>query len=534
MSVSGGRDFQAPGRSVVIAGEAAAATSHPLATMAAIEALKAGGTAMDAAITAAATLGVVEPAMTGIGGDCFMLMSVGGTDRILAYNGAGRAASAADPYWFQQRKLRTIDPDSIHAVTVPGCVEAWCRLAQDHGKLGIDRLLQPAIRYAEEGFPVAPRVAFDWAASAPRLARYPITAKQYLPGGGPPAVGDRVQLPLLGKALREIAWKGAEGFYQGWVADDIMRCLKAEGSLLRIEDLIEHRGEYSLPIKTSYRGLQVWECPPPGQGLTALIMLNILAQFRSIGPAPLSPDRLHLEIEAAKLAYAERDRHIADPDHAAVPVERLLSEQHARQLASQIDPTRARSGKRMPQLAPHPDTVYLTVVDRDHNAVSFINSIYFGFGSARATERSGILLQNRGACFSLDPRHPNCIGPRKRSMHTIIPAMVTGEGRAVLSFGVMGGDYQPVGQVHALTNMVDFGMDPQAALDCPRVHHEEGVLAVETGVPEEIFLALSERGHSVLRPVEPLGGGQAIAIDWKRGVLLAGSDPRKDGCALGY
>jgi gamma-glutamyltranspeptidase/glutathione hydrolase len=239
-------------------------------------------------------------------------------------------------------------------------------------------------------------------------------------------------------------------------------------------------------------------------------------------------------IEAAKLAYAERDRHIADPDHAAVPVEMLLSEQHARKLASQIDPTRARNGKRVPQLAPHPDTVYLTVVDRDRNAVSFINSIYFGFGSARTTEKSGILLQNRGACFSLDPRHPNCIGPRKRSMHTIIPAMVTGDGRAVLSFGVMGGGYQPMGQVHALTNMVDFGMDSQAALDCPRVHYEEGVLAVETGIPEDIFIALSERGHRVLRPTEPLGGGQAIAIDWKRGVLLAGSDPRKDGCALGY
>ncbi len=244
---------------------------------------------MDAAITAAATLGVVEPAMTGIGGDCFMLMSVGGTDRILAYNGAGRAAGAADPGWFQQHGMRTIDADSIHAVTVPGCVEAWCRLAQDHGKLGIDRLLQPAIRYAEEGFPVAPRVAFDWAASAPRLARYPAAAKQYLPGGKPPAVGDRMQLPLLGKALREIAWKGTAGFYQGWVAEDIVRCLKAEGSLMRIEDLISHRGEYSLPIKTSYRGLQLWECPPPGQGLTALIMLNILAQFRSVGPARFRP-----------------------------------------------------------------------------------------------------------------------------------------------------------------------------------------------------------------------------------------------------
>ena len=519
---------------MVIAGEAAAATSHPLATLAAIEILRAGGMAIDAAIAAAAVLGVVEPAMTGIGGDCFVLMSVGGTDRIMAYNGAGRAASTADPHWFHQHDIHRIDPDSIHAVTVAGAVEAWCRLSQDHGRLGIDRLLQPAIHYAEQGFAVAPRVAYDWDEEAPRLARNPAAARQYLPGGKAPNSGDRIQLPLLAKALREIVWKGSAGFYEGWVADDIIRTVKAEGGLLRMEDLAAHRGEYTMPIKTSYRGLELWECPPPGQGLTALLMLNILAQFPSVGSAPLAVDRLHLAVEAAKLAYAERDRHIADPDHVAVPVEGLLSQEHARALAAQIDPERALDMSRMNPLPPHPDTTYLTVVDRDRNAVSFINSIYYGFGSGRATERSGILLQNRGACFSLDPSHPNCIAPNKRSMHTIIPAMVTSEGRAALSFGVMGGDYQPMGQIHALTNMVDFGMDPQAALDCPRVHHEDGLLAVENGVSEDVFLALSDRGHRVLRPVDPLGGGQAIAIDWRRGVLLAGSDPRKDGCALGY
>jgi len=530
----GGRDFQAAGRSVVVAGEAAAATAHPMATLTAIQMLLAGGTAMDAAIAAAAVLGVVEPAMTGIGGDCFVLMAAGGTDRVLAYNGAGRAARTAEPGWFQQRGISRIDPDSIHAVTVPGAVEAWCRLAKDHGKLGLDQILRPAIHYAEEGFPVAPRVAADWAEDAPRLARNPAAAKQYLPGGKAPETGDRVTLPLLGKALREIVWKGAAGFYEGWVAEDILRTVKAEGGLLRAEDLAGHRGGYTLPIKTRYRGLDVWQCPPPGQGLTALLMLNILAQFPSIGSHPLSPGRLHLEVEAAKLAYRERDRHIADPDHMTASVDELLSPEHARSLAAQIDPSRAHDLRQRRMLEPHPDTTYLTVVDRDRNAVSFINSIYYGFGSARATERSGILLQNRGACFSLDPDHPNCIGPGKRSMHTIIPAMVTSEGRPALSFGVMGGDYQPMGQVHALTNMIDFGMDPQAALDCPRVHHEDGVLGAETGLPEDVFLGLADRGHKVLRLASPLGGGQAIAIDWKRGVLLAGSDPRKDGCALGY
>ncbi|HVO02981.1 MAG TPA: gamma-glutamyltransferase [Candidatus Cybelea sp.] len=529
-----GRDFQAGGRSVVVAGEAAAATSHPLATLAAIETLRAGGTAIDAAICAAAVLAVVEPESTGIGGDCFVLMSVAGSDRVMAYNGAGRAGAAADPNWFLKRGIQTIDPDSIHAVTVPGAVEAWCRLAEDHGRLGIDRLLQPAIHYAEQGFGVTPRVAFDWQLGAPRLARHPTSARLYLKNGKPPQVGDRMQLPNLAKALREILWKGKAGFYEDWVAEDIVRTLKAEGSLITLEDLAAHRGEYALPIKTSYRGLDVWECPPPGQGLTALLMLNILSQFPSVGPAPLSPERLHLEIEAAKLAYAARDRHIADPDHAKVPVEALLSQEHAKALAREIDPDRAMRAPRARVLETHPDTVYLTVVDRDRNAVSFINSLYYQFGSARATERSGMLLQNRGACFRVEPNHPNCIGPSKRSMHTIIPAMVTGEGRVVLSFGVMGGDYQPMGQVHILTNLLDFGMDPQAAIDCPRVHHEDGIVGVETGIPEPLFLALSDRGHKVLRPDLPMGGGQAIAIDWKRGVLLAGSDSRKDGCALGF
>src|SRR5581483_8993729 len=290
MSEWRGRDFQASGRSVVVAGEAAAATSHPLATLAAIDMLRAGGTAIDGAIAAAAVLAVVEPQSTGIGGDCFVLMSVGGTDRIMAYNGAGRAARTAEPGWFQQRGIEDIDADSIHAVTVPGCVEAWCRLAQDHGRLGIDRLLEPAIHYAEQGFGVTPRVAHDWALAAPRLQRNAAAARQYLPGGRAPATGDRIQLPLLAKALREIVWKGAAGFYEGWVADDIVRSLRAEGSLIHMEDLAGHRGEYTLPIKTGYRGLEVWECPPPGQGLTALLMLNMLAQFPSVGPSPLSAE----------------------------------------------------------------------------------------------------------------------------------------------------------------------------------------------------------------------------------------------------
>ena len=527
------RDYQQPRRSAVIAERGAAATAHPLATLIAIDTLRAGGNAVDAAIAAAAALAVIEPAMTGIGGDCFVLIAPKGSDRIIAYDGSGRAPMAAHPEWFLDRGIGRIAPESIHAVTVPGAVDAWCRLAEDRGKLGIDRLLQPAIQLAKKGFIVAPRVASDWARDVERLRADRATRATLLPKGKPPKAGDRMVFPALAKALMAIAKHGADPFYRGWIAADMVRRLRAEGGLHRMEDFASHSGGYSTPISTTYRGVRVWECPPPGQGLTALLMLNILGASPE-GDGPLSAKRCHLQIEASKLAYAERDRHIADPDFVNVPVKRLLSAAHAKSLAARIDPARAMAGP-APAM-PHPDTTYLTVVDKDRTAVSFINSIYYGFGSGRMAPKSGVLLQNRGACFVVDPGHPNCIGPGKRSLHTIIPAMVTKGGRPIISYGVMGGHYQPVGQVHVLGNMLDFGMDPQAALDCPRLFFEEGAVTVEAGIPDSLRRALLERGHAIVPadPAEPLGGGQVIAIDWKRGVLIAGSEPRKDGLALGY
>jgi len=496
--------------------------------------LRAGGNAIDAAIAAAAALAVIEPAMTGIGGDCFVLIAPKGSDRIIAYNGAGRAPMAANADWFLDHGIGRIAPDSVHAVTVPGAVEAWCRLSEDHGKLGIDRLLQPAIRLAKEGFVVAPRVAGDWARDADRLRADPATRATMLPKGKPPIAGDRIAFPALAKSLSAIARGGAEPFYRGWIAADMVRRLRAEGGLHRAEDFARHRGDYAAPVSTSYRGLRIWECPPPGQGLTVLLLLNILGTQPPADGA-LSVERCHLQIEAGKLAYAERDRHVGDPDFSRVPVKRLLSAAHAKTLAARIDSKRAMPAA-PPALAPHPDTTYLTIVDKDRNAVSFINSIYYGFGSGKMAPKSGVLLQNRGACFVVDPGHPNCIGPGKRSMHTIIPAMVTKGGRPLISFGVMGGHYQPVGQAHVLGNMVDHGMDPQAALDCPRLFFEDGCVTVEAGIPDSLRLELLRRGHEIVPadPAEPLGGGQTIAIDWKRGVLVAGSEPRKDGLALGY
>lgn len=530
------RDFHTAGRSAIYAEDGAAATSHPLATSAALDCLKAGGSAIDAAITASAVLAVVEPAMTGIGGDCFVLMSKGGSDDIIAYNGNGAAPLKAEAGYFQERGISDITADSIHAVTIPGAIEAWCRLAGDHGKFGIDRLLRPAIHYAEAGFPVAPRVAYDWAQEAEKLRRDPAAAASYLVAGQAPKIGDRVRLPLLAKTLREIASRGAAGFYQGWVAEDMATSMAAQGGLHALEDFTRHRGDYVTPIATEYKGHKLWECPPPGQGLTALLMLNILQAYGTehAGSDPLGADRLHLQLEAAKLAYRERNAHIADPAFAKVPVSGLLSASHAKTLAGLIKSEKALDLEKMGQFPKHPDTTYLTVVDRDRNAVSFINSVYYGFGSGRMAPKSGVLMQNRGACFVVDPAHPNCIGPGKRSMHTIIPAMVTGGGKAVMSYGVMGGDYQPVGQVHALTNMLEYGMDPQQALDCPRAFYDEGTLWVEAGIPAKTVSALAARGHNVQPIADPLGGGQAIWIDWQRGVLVAGSDPRKDGCALGY
>ena len=519
----------------MIAERGAAATAHPLATLIAIDILRAGGNAVDAAIAAVAALGVIEPAMTGIGGDCFVLIAPKGSDKVIAYNGAGRAPAAASVEWFLDRGIGQISPDSVHSVTVPGAIEAWCRLSDDHGKLGIDRLLQPAIDLAAKGFPVASKVAADWRRSVDRLRADPAARAMLLPKGKAPSPGDMIAFPALAKAMKAIARDGADVFYRGWIADDIVRRLRAEGSLHTREDFARHRGDYATAISTGYRGTRLWECPPPGQGLTALLLLNILAES-PLASDPLSAERFHTQIEAGKLAYAERDRHIADPEHVRVPVKQLLARAHAKRLAAAIDPKRAMSDVPAHLLLPHPDTTYVTVVDKDRTAVSFINSIYYSFGSARVAPKSGVVLQNRGANFVIDPGHPNCIGPGKRPMHTIIPAMVTKGDKALVSFAVMGGHYQPVGQAQVLGNMLDYGMDPQTALDFPRMFFENGSVTVEAGIPEAARRGLADRGHPMV-PADvddPHGGGQVIAIDWKRGVLVAGSDPRKDGLALGY
>jgi gamma-glutamyltranspeptidase/glutathione hydrolase len=524
------RDFHTPGRSAVMACEGMAATSHPLASEIAIATLRAGGTAADAAVAAVAALGVFEPHMTGIGGDCFCLVAKPGAP-LWGYNGSGRSAAAARPEVLIAQGIRAIGYDCVHSVTVPGAVEAWDAVLAAHGRFGLDRALLPAIHHAERGVPVAPRVACDWGRLAERLRADPGASRHYLIDGRAPLPGDVVRFPALAATLGSIAAHGPRAFYQD-AAADIVATLAARGSWLAREDFAGHRGEPATPIASNYRGLDVVELPPNGQGLTALVLLNILERFDLSSFDPHGPERLHIALEAARLAYGVRDAHVADPAWVRVGFDALIEKGFAARLATLID-----RGSRVPlPRAPTPDgnTVYVTVVDRDRTAVSIINSLYGLFGCGIATETTGIMLHNRGACFVFDPDHANAFGPAKRPMTTIIPALAMRNGRCEMSFGVMGAAYQAMGHAHVITNLVDFGMDLQGAIDDPRVFFEGETTIVERGIPAAAVRGLEQRGHRMELCAMPLGGGQAIAIDWRRGVLTGASDPRKDGCAIGY
>jgi gamma-glutamyltranspeptidase/glutathione hydrolase len=527
------RDFQLPGRSPLRVTEAAASTSHPLATAAAIETLKAGGNAIDAAIAAAAVLAVVEPQSTGIGGDGFMLYAPKGGAKVIAYNGSGRAPRRATVDWYQGQGFNAIPTYGVHAITYPGLVDAWCRIHADHGRKPLEQLLAPAIRYADEGYIVADRVAFDWAYCTERFAAQANVDPVLFPNGRTPKAGEKMRDPRLAETLRKIAKQGRDGFYRGPVAEDVIAHLKSLGGLHEMEDFAATEGEYVEPISTAYRGAEIFQMPPNNQGITALLMLNILGGFELGSLDPLSAERLHLEVEAGRLAYRDRNALIGDPRQATVRSQEILAKDYAEKLRGLINRDRAIADL-PPPLMQGSDTVYLCVVDRERNAVSLINSTYHSFGSGVVAPKSGVILQNRGSSFRLDPKHPNAIAPGKRPMHTIMPGMAVKDGRAWMPYGVMGGDYQPFGHVHLLTNIIDFGMDPQAALDCARVFYDSGNVEAEHGIPEAALRGLQQRGHTVVEASEPLGGGQAIQIDAKAGTLTAGSDPRKDGCALGY
>ncbi len=528
------RDFDQPGRSAAMGENGMAATSHPLATQAALDVLREGGNAADAAIAAVAVLCVVEPAMTGVGGDCFCIYTPAG-DQPVALNGSGRAPAAISPDWLRERGVDEITPETPHAVTIPGAVDAWHTLAERFGTLGMDRLLAPAIAYAEDGYPVMDRVAHDWKDNRDRLAADEHARAVFLPNGTAPAPGDRHAQPKLGATLRGIVEKGREGFYEGPVMADIVARLQELGGAHADEDFAtKDKTEFCDTVSFSWRGLEIHECPPNGQGVTALMLLNLLEAcgFHDM-PDASEADRIHLFTEATKMAYAARDSWISDPAFSNVPVDRFLSTEWAGDFVGAFDPGAAVAASAW-EGPVHRDTTYLTVVDRDRNAMSLINSLFHAFGSCIMAPESGVLLHCRGMGFNSDPNHPNAIGPNKRPLHTIIPALVCRDGRPEMPFGVMGGQYQAAGHAHFLDRVYASDLDPQQAAEAPRHFSFGGVLELEPRIGEDTAVELCRRGHEVAWAEKPIGGAQAIRIDEARGVLVGGSDPRKDGLALGY
>ena len=525
------RSFHFPGRSPVVARNGMAATSHPAASLAAIEVLKRGGNAVDAAITATALLGVVEPAMTGIGGDCFALLHVPKRG-LVALNASGHAPAGADAAMLGLKEIAVTSP---HAVTVPGAIDGWARLLSDFGTISLAEALAPAIEAAEGGFAVAPRVAHDWAASVDKLRIHEGARRHLLKEDGKaPITGDVFRMPALARTMRIIARDGRAAFYEGELAAEMVAELRALGGKHTLEDFRSQSSHYVTPLSVKYGPAELFELPPNGQGIVALIVLKLLERIEARRYSANSPERYHLMLEAARLGYTARDAFVADPATADVPVSFMLSDDFIATLAKRISVS-ARMGD--VSSLPRPvgsDTVYLTVADRSGMVVSFINSLFVGFGSGIVTRESGIALHNRGCGFSLDPGSPNLLGPRKRPLHTLVPAMAMRDGRPWLSFGVMGGMLQPVGHAYVLTNMVDYGLDVQEAIDHPRVFFDGGKVLVEETLPEATRAELRRLGHDVgVRP-DPWGGGQSIEIDHERGVFLGGSDARKDGAALGY
>ncbi len=524
------RDFHLPGRSAVLATNGMCATSHPLAAQTAVDVLKRGGNAMDAAIAGAVLLGICEPQMTGIGGDCFVLYSPAGSDDVQALNASGRAPAAQDAADLRAKGHDTVPLYDAQAVTIPTAIDGFCHLSESHGKLGLDALLAPAIHYAEHGVPVAPRVAFDWATSAEILQG--AARMHYMVNGKAPNTGDVFAAPGQAEVLRRIAKDGRDAFYQGEIADDMIATLNAAGGVHTAEDFATAKATPSTPVSGPYKDIEVVEHPPNGQGATALLMMNILSHFDIAGMDPMGAQRVHIEAEATKLAYDARNRFLADPDHTT-RLDHMLSPETAAQLAALIDPKKAMAAAAPISEAVHKDTIYITVVDGDGMQVSLIYSIFHGFGSGIASDKYGILLQNRGAGFTLEEGHPNELKGGKRPMHTIIPGMVKRAGKVIMPFGVMGGAYQPCGHARFASNLTDFGMDPQAAIDAPRAFVDNGVLQVERGYTDAVRQELTSMGHEVTIPDTAIGGAQAI-LRHDSGVLEGASDPRKDGCALGY
>lgn len=529
-----------PSRSAVMSTQGMVATSQPLATLAGLDILRQGGNAVDAAVAAAAMLNVIEPMSTGVGGDVFALIYQASSGRFFGLNGSGRSPYAATLEEYQRRlgadPLGQIPLDHILAVTVPGTVDGWASALERFGRMTLADVLKPAIQAAEEGFAVAPQTAQTWALMQELLARHPDSASTWLLADGrAPRVGERFRNPRLARTLRMIAEGGRDLFYRGELADAIVQFSGAHGGLLTLADLMDHRSVWVEPLAITYRGYEILQLPPNTQGLVVLETLRTLEEDDLAAMGHNTPDTVHLQLEALKLAFVDRNRYITDPEFYRAPLDQLLSHTYAKQQRARIS---------MRQAIHHPppgvpsggDTVYLCVVDAEGNVVSFINSIFHPFGSGLTVGETGIVLQNRGASFSLDPAHVNVIAPHKRTRHTIIPAMIADQGRPLVAFGVMGADMQAQGQVQFVCNIIDFGMNVQDALDAPRWQYlgAGADIALEAGMPAAVWHELARRGHQIKGSDAFFGGGQAILIHPEYGTCQGGSDPRRDGCAMGY
>jgi gamma-glutamyltranspeptidase/glutathione hydrolase len=528
-----------PGRSVVRSQHAMVASSQPLASEVGLEVLKRGGNAVDAAIAMAAMLNVTEPMMTGMGGDAFMLVYWSRTKELKGLNASGRAPRALSLDYFAKRNAKQMPEFGMESITVPGAFDGWVTLLEKYGTMKLADLLEPAIECAENGFPVMEKTAEDWNAEVAKLKKSPAAAANYLVDGRAPRPGEIFRQPNLARTLRTLGRGGRDAFYKGEIARAIADYCEKNGGFISLADLAAQKSDWVDPISTNYRGYTVYEIPPNGQGLTALLTLNILEGFDLAALSKQPVRYYHTLIEATKLAFADRNRYIADPAFSKAPVVELLSKNYAAKRRALINPNKALDSPPAGLLNTGSDTTYFTIIDKDGNAVSFINSLFDSFGSGIVAGDTGIVLQNRGSAFSLDQAHPNHLEPGKRPFHTIIPAMVFKDNKLFMSFGVMGGGIQPQGHVQVLVNIIDLGMGLQQAVDAPRFRYMSGRdVLLEDEIPATVIRRLMALGHRRASPPgvlrSSMGGGQVIMIDPVNGTLMGASDPRKDGMALGY
>ncbi len=527
-------------RSEVIAPHGMVAASQPLAAQVGLDILKAGGNAIDAAVAVNAVLGLVEPHMNGVGGDLFALVWDAETEQLYGLNATGRAPYEINRETLVRQGYSRMPGSGPLTWTVPGAVDGWHELLQRFGTMTLAEVLAPAIRYALDGFPVSEIIQRQWAGSMPSLAQWPDSAATYLPGGRPPRVGEVFKNPRLAATYEAIAQGGRDAFYKGDIARRIVSFSEANGGYFTMADFEDHSSVWVDPVSTNYRGYDIWEVPPNSSGILALMILNIMEGYDVAALGKNSADAIHLYAEAKKLVWADRDTYVADADANELPTQPLISKSYADARRQLIDPEQASTTVGPGQPFDHSDTVYLTVVDKDRNAISLIESIFGGFGSKVVPGDLGFALQNRGSGFSLEAGHLNSLEPHKRSLHTNMPGFVTKDGKPFMPFGVMGGAMQPQGHWQVLSNIIDFGMNLQEAGDTARVRHSPssrpgGTVAVEPGISDEVIAELRRRGHHVVRAGGGgMGGYQAIMINPETGMLHGGTDVRKDGQVVGY